>query len=49
MHYDDIEDHKYAEFKKHGTINKKFSPAMGHENKQKFSLFGQIIRSGNDS
>jgi hypothetical protein len=39
-HYDEIEERKQAEIRRAGTINKKYVPAIGHENKEKFSLFG---------
>jgi len=48
-HYDEIEERKQAEIRRAGTINKKYVPAIGHENKEKFSLFGQIVKTGVES
>jgi hypothetical protein len=31
---------KKAEIKRTGTINKKYVPAIGNENRERFSLFG---------
>jgi hypothetical protein len=39
-HYHDIEERQKDEIRRAGTINKKFVPAIGHENREKFSLFG---------
>lgn len=48
-HYQEIEERLKDEIKRAGTINKKFVPAIGHENRERFSLFGQIINSGHQS
>lgn len=40
---------KRAEIKRTGTINKKYVPAMGNENRERFSLFGQIVTKGQTS
>lgn len=32
-----------------GTINNKYVPAIGTENREKFSLFGQIVHKGQNS
>lgn len=48
-HYEEVEELKMAEIKRTGTINSKYMPAIGTENRQKFSLFGQITKQGHDS
>jgi hypothetical protein len=44
--FDELEEMKQAEIKRTGTINKKYVPAIGNENRQRFSLFGQIVTKG---
>lgn len=44
--FDDQEEMKKAEIKRTGTINKKYVAAIGNENRQRFSLFGQIVTKG---
>jgi hypothetical protein len=34
------------EIMRSGTINQKYVPAIGTENREKFSLFGQIVNKG---
>jgi hypothetical protein len=41
-----MEQNKIAEIKRTGTVERKFMPAIGTENRQKFSLFGQIVHKG---
>ena len=43
---EELEEMKKAEIKRTGTINKKYVPAIGNENRERFSLFGQIITKG---
>jgi hypothetical protein len=40
------EEMRLAEIRRTGTVNSKYIPAMGTENRQKFSLFGQITKQG---
>ena len=42
----ELEEMKQSEIKRTGTINKKYVPAIGNENRQRFSLFGQIVTKG---
>ena len=37
---EELEEMKKAEIKRTGTINKKYVPAIGNENRERFSLFG---------
>jgi hypothetical protein len=46
MHYEDKEEKMKKEIMRSGTINNKYVPAIGTENRQKFSLFGQIVHKG---
>ncbi len=45
-HYEEAEMAKLVEMKRTGTIDKKYVPAIGTENKEKFSLFGKIVKDG---
>ena len=38
-----------AEIKRAGTIDKKYLAQIGTENRERFSLFGQIVKSGNET
>ena len=40
---------KKIEVKKNGTINKKYVAAIGTESKDKFSLFGKIVKDAKQS
>jgi hypothetical protein len=46
MHYEEREEKVRKEIMRSGTINQKYVPAIGTENREKFSLFGQIVNKG---
>ena len=49
QHYEEAEALKHAEIKRAGSINKKYLSGIGTENREKFSLFGQIVKNGTEN
>ena len=49
MHYEHQEALKKQELKRSGSINKKYISAIGSESKEKFSLFGKIVKTGQET